>query len=360
MCGKIFEAVKTDVENRRNYIRQLQAESTSSTSSMSGYGNNNTNGVQGTPFSMPWTVVPPVQWSNPPLLSCMPPNNEAPSSSSSSFSGFHGGPLQFPYDRLRQSSVYGRKSGVSLHDHHDSSPMLLSNGPSGMLMDGYGHGLNLPGEMVNVKMTAQEIIDAKALAASKSHSEAERRRRERINTHLATLRTMLPSTTKTDKASLLAEVIDHVKDLKRQAAEIAEGSTVPTEADEVTVDSDPEDKSLIKASVCCDDRPDLLSDLIKALTTLNLRTLKAEITTLGGRVNNVLLLDHHHHPNHHYHHENNNTSNNPPPPPPSLTCIQDALKAVMERPNSEESPPGNKRQRLNPFNSIHILDHRPI
>ena len=49
------------------------------------------------------------------------------------------------------------------------------------------------------KMTAQEIMEAKALAASKSHSEAERRRRERINNHLAKLRSLLPSTTKVSK-----------------------------------------------------------------------------------------------------------------------------------------------------------------
>lgn len=43
-------------------------------------------------------------------------------------------------------------------------------------------------------------LDPKAAMALKSHSEAEKRRRERINGHLATLRDMVPCT---DKVVLL-------------------------------------------------------------------------------------------------------------------------------------------------------------
>ncbi|KAL2542662.1 Transcription factor bHLH [Abeliophyllum distichum] len=190
------------------------------------------------------------------------------------------------------------------------------------------------------KMSAQELMDAKALAASKSHSEAERRRRERINNHLAKLRSLLPSTTKTDKASLLAEVIQHVKELKRQTSLIAESSPVPTEVDEVTVDNElyEDGKFVVKVSLCCDDRSDLLPDLIKTLKDLRLRTLKAEITTLGGRVKNVLFITREEDSNGDYQEQQEY----------SITSIQEALKGVMERSNCNDSGPGSvKRQRMN-------------
>ncbi|TYJ05740.1 hypothetical protein E1A91_A12G184200v1 [Gossypium mustelinum] len=201
------------------------------------------------------------------------------------------------------------------------------------------------------KMTAQEIMDAKALAASKSHSEAERRRRERINNHLAKLRSLLPSTTKTDKASLLAEVIQHVKELKRQTSLIAETSPVPTEIDELTVDTSEEDgKFVIKASLCCEDRSDLLPDLIKTLKALRLKTLKAEITTLGGRVKNILFITG----------EEDSSSSAEQQQQQLQYCIssiQEALKAVMEKTSVDESSSGNvKRQRTN----ISILEHRSL
>ncbi|GER29853.1 basic helix-loop-helix (bHLH) DNA-bindingsuperfamily protein [Striga asiatica] len=194
--------------------------------------------------------------------------------------------------------------------------------------------------------TAQEIMDAKALAASRSHSEAERRRRERINNHLARLRSLLPSTTKTDKASLLAEVIEHVKELKRQTSLIAESSPVPTEVDELTVDdaSGSDGQWLVRASICCEDRPDLLPGLINALKALNLKTLRAEITTLGGRVKNVLLITGEEEEEEDEDRERVNR-------PRCMKSIQEALRSVMERSGGDyengSSAGGAKRQRMN-------------
>uniref|UniRef100_A0A803KV65 BHLH domain-containing protein n=1 Tax=Chenopodium quinoa TaxID=63459 RepID=A0A803KV65_CHEQI len=236
----------------------------------------------------------------------------------------------------------------SSSDHHHLR--LLSDALGPMVHQPGSAPFGLQAELN--KMTAQEIMDAKALAASKSHSEAERRRRERINNHLAKLRSLLPSTTKTDKASLLAEVIQHVKELRRQTSIIAETSVVPTESDELTVDpaSDEQDgKFIIKASLCCDDRTDLLPDLIKALKTLRLRTLKAEITTLGGRVKNVLFVTHEPNISDHDNNDNNQDDHDEDGPPGqcSISSIQEALKAVMEKSGGgDESTSGNpKRQR---------------
>ncbi|XP_020571267.1 transcription factor bHLH30-like [Phalaenopsis equestris] len=242
--------------------------------------------------------------------------------------------------------------GFAASDQIGLAGLYMAGGSEALLMEGGGMSSAF-GELG--KMTAQEILDAKALAASKSHSEAERRRRERINAHLAKLRTLLPSTTKTDKASLLAEVIQHVKELKRQTLEIAEESPLPTETDELTVDatSDENGRLILTASLCCEDRTDLLPELIKALKSLHLRTIKAEMTTLGGRFKNVLVItaddcfD--------------STDGNTDQQSYSVESIQDALKAVMERTAAAEEPAaGGSSKRQRTANLSSILEHRSI
>jgi hypothetical protein len=105
----------------------------------------------------------------------------------------------------------------------------------------------------------------------------------------------------TDKASLLAEVLEHVKELKRQTSAMAAAveyedarpaQMLPTEADELGVDAaeDGEGRLVVRASLCCEDRSDLIPDIIRALAALRLHAHRAEITTLGGRVRSVLLI----------------------------------------------------------------------
>ncbi|KAL9373580.1 hypothetical protein Peur_033200 [Populus x canadensis] len=174
-------------------------------------------------------------------------------------------------------------------------------------------------------MTPQD----RALAALKNHKEAEKRRRERINSHLDKLRGLLLCNSKTDKASLLAKVVQRVRELKQQTSELSGLESFPSETDEVTVLSgeySSDGQLIFKASLCCEDRLDLMPDLNEILKSLHLKTLKAEMVTLGGRIRNVLIIaadkDH---------------------SVESVHFLQNALKSLLERSNSSEK---SKRRRI--------------
>ncbi|KAL3509219.1 hypothetical protein ACH5RR_028620 [Cinchona calisaya] len=174
-------------------------------------------------------------------------------------------------------------------------------GFQGIVKNGSGSSSSLvldneKGELVRalVRPGQKGVSAEKALIALRNHSEAERRRRERINGHLTTLRSLIPGTNKMDKAALLAEVVNHVKELRKKAAEATKGMLVPTDMDEVRVeqqtDGTSEDSYTIRAFLCCDYKQELLSDLRQALETLPLKTVRAEIATLGSRMVNVFEM----------------------------------------------------------------------
>ncbi|KAF7015154.1 hypothetical protein CFC21_029057 [Triticum aestivum] len=203
-------------------------------------------------------------------------------------------------------------------------------------------------------------------ATVRSHSEAERKRRQRINAHLATLRTLVPSASRMDKAALLGEVVRHVRELQGRANDATEGvvDVVPGETDEVGVeeddcllnrgpthdvdDDDPRWRRRVRAWVCCADRPGLMSDLARAVRSVgSARPVRAEIATVGGRTRNVLELDH-------ICHEAGPASNRAV----ALSTLRAALRTVLL--NREEllaaaattTVEGYKRPRLSPVQQL--------
>ncbi|CAK8537637.1 unnamed protein product [Lathyrus sativus] len=161
-------------------------------------------------------------------------------------------------------------------------------------------------------------VERKSTEACKSHREAERRRRQRINNHLSTLRSLLPNTAKSDKASLLAEVVQHVKRLRKEADVVANrwndepssscsgepGSVVsgeeaeawpfPGESDEATVGCCGEEEGgarRMKVTVCCEDRPGLNRDLAQVIRSVRANPVRAEIMTVGGRSKSVVVVE---------------------------------------------------------------------
>ncbi|RLN30938.1 transcription factor bHLH51-like [Panicum miliaceum] len=111
----------------------------------------------------------------------------------------------------------------------------------------------------------RSATEARAL---KVHSDAERRRRERINAHLAALRRMVPD-----------------------ARQVRQPLPIPAEANGITVDCYTgaaaagygRPATYIRASVSCDDRPGLLADLAGAFRGLRMRSMRADMASLGGR-----------------------------------------------------------------------------
>ena len=95
-----------------------------------------------------------------------------------------------------------------------------------------------------------------------------------------------------DKAPLLTEVISKLKELKNSTMEISQGVTVPQDANEIKVEVNGEMGCTfsIKMSLCGADRPDLLADLKQTLLNLQMKTIKAEISAVGGRVKNEIIF----------------------------------------------------------------------
>ncbi|KAK7307257.1 hypothetical protein VNO77_40156 [Canavalia gladiata] len=135
------------------------------------------------------------------------------------------------------------------------------------------------------------------LLAAKKHSEAEKRRRMRINGQYETLRNVLANLIKKDKASVLVETIKQVKELKKKVSKLEEESCgnskdvkFPSGADRLNLEKCNDEYGLVKATFSCEDRPGLMSAIGRALGSVKAKAVKAEVVTVGGRTRSMLWV----------------------------------------------------------------------
>ncbi|GAV59227.1 HLH domain-containing protein [Cephalotus follicularis] len=136
----------------------------------------------------------------------------------------------------------------------------------------------------------------KIILAAKKHSDAEKRRRFRINGQYEILRAILPDLVKMDKASNLAATVMHVKELKKMVQELKAVSgdstkcLLPCEVDSLSLGYCEGDGGPVKVTFSCEDRPGLVSDLTMALRSVKVMVARAEMVTVGGRTRWVIWV----------------------------------------------------------------------
>ncbi|GAB2227913.1 hypothetical protein Droror1_Dr00009742 [Drosera rotundifolia] len=200
------------------------------------------------------------------------------------------------------------------------------------------HASTAPAKDVVVKGgEVERSTEDRAVAALRNHKEAEKRRRERINLHLNRLRALLARSSKIDKATLLTKVVQRVRELKQQTSDIMELECIPRETDDFAVTTACNEfsysgKLILKASLSCEDREDLLPELITVLHSLRLKALKAEMCAIGGRVCNIMIL------------AGDMGGGNGDE---CMMLLRNALRGIMERSRANED--SVKRRRLHPI-----------
>lgn len=133
-----------------------------------------------------------------------------------------------------------------------------------------------------------------------------------------------------------------IRELKKTTEELSAGDgdecntsmklLFPGETDELKLCYDQADPSVIKATLCCEDRPPMMSELTRALNSAQAKIMRAEMATVGARTKTVLWLQ------------------VSAAGEEGLGTIRRALKVVVDKstvlPNPGQSSPGNKRPRL--------------
>lgn len=156
-----------------------------------------------------------------------------------------------------------------------------------------------------------------------------------------------------DKAALLAEVIRQVKQLKETARQVSDSLFLPMDSNEIQVEqvtgTAGDGTRFFQASICCDYRPELLSDLRQCVDSLGSNLVKSEISILGGRVKCVFF----------FRDAIPGSNGRSEAWELLMRSVRQTLRSVLEKDSkppeySKIAPYPNKRHRISSFNSAYL------
>lgn len=83
-----------------------------------------------------------------------------------------------------------------------------------------GHSENIENSQSKKRGRSSSHVNGRQESPPIKHVEAERQRREKLNHRFYTLRSVVPNVSKMDKASLLADAVEYINDLKTKVEEL--------------------------------------------------------------------------------------------------------------------------------------------
>ncbi|RZB85364.1 basic helix-loop-helix protein A-like [Glycine soja] len=154
------------------------------------------------------------------------------------FTRWPASPSSVGYVTYSTQSAFAKWS--SRASHHHFHPAAAADGTSQCILKyilftvPYLHAKN-PGESSPQTTAADTKLRGKGAPQeelSANHVLAERRRREKLNERFIILRSLVPFVTKMDKASILGDTIEYVKQLRRKIQELEARNRQMTEAEQ--------------------------------------------------------------------------------------------------------------------------------
>ncbi|OAY27035.1 transcription factor MYC2 [Manihot esculenta] len=181
----------------------------------------------------------------------------------------HGSQLQIPntcFPDIPMFSPYQKETSIEKQNEHDRKKDVTAQGASSDSAHSDSDGNFVAGNTDRFRKRGRKQLNGKEMPMN--HVEAERQRRERLNHRFYALRSVVPNVSKMDKASLLADAVTYIKELKAKVDESESKLRAVS-------------KKYKSANVTDDQNPDSMADNMRYPSSYKGKTMELDVKIVG-------------------------------------------------------------------------------